>query len=72
MFSFNKAHNVDQTIPQWIIKTKGQTFYVNHLVSEIGFSSKETPQNPHTKGGLQFKGRLLITEQDSKATAYIT
>ncbi|VDM10415.1 unnamed protein product [Wuchereria bancrofti] len=40
----------DPTIPQWVIKTKGQTFYVNHLESNVGFSTKETPDNPHTKG----------------------
>lgn len=64
VFHYNKKHNEDINIPQWIVKIKGQTFYVNHLQSKIGFNTKETPENPHTKGALQFKGKLEITEND--------
>lgn len=39
----------------WVIKTKGETYYVNHLDSMVGFSTKETPDNNHTKGSLKFK-----------------
>lgn len=46
----------------WIIKHKGITYYVDHLVSEIGFSTKETPDNNATKGSLQFRGKLEITQ----------
>lgn len=60
IFHFNKKYLEDNTIPMWIIKAKGQTFYVHHLIAEIGFSTKETPENPHTKGSLKFKGRLKI------------
>lgn len=71
VFHFNKKHNEDPKIPQWIIKTKGQTFYVNHLESKLGFTTKESPDNAHTKGALQFKGKLKIIEQDNTITAYI-
>lgn len=72
VFHFNKKHNEDKTIPQWVIKSKGQTFYVNHLESEVGFTTKETPDNPHTKGALQFRGKLEIIEENSIITAKIS
>ena len=69
VFHYNKAHNQDQTIPQWVIKHKGQTYYVNHLNSQVGFSTKETPDSEHTKGSLQFKGRLKIYQSGEETTA---
>lgn len=71
VFHFNKKHIQDQTIPMWVIKHKGQTYYVNHLDSDVGFSTKETPDNPHTKGSLRFKGKLTITNNDNITTAKI-
>lgn len=71
IFHFNKAHITDPTIPMWTIKHRGQTYYVNHMESEIGFKTKETPENPHTKGSLQFKGRLKIWETDNETHALI-
>jgi hypothetical protein len=63
---YNKAHNLDASIPQWVIKHKGNTHYVSHVeFKNMCFSSKETPDNEHTKGSLKFKGKLTI--QDSVA-----
>lgn len=61
-------HLSDSTIPMWVVKCKGETYYVNHLDSKVGFSTKETPDNPHTKGSLKFKGKLSIDENN---VAYI-
>lgn len=71
VFHYNKKHNEDKTIPCWIVKHKGQSFYVNHLDSTVGFTTKETPDNEHTKGALQFKGKLTIIENDGSTTAEI-
>jgi hypothetical protein len=59
---YNKKHSQDQRIPPWVIKYKGQTYYVNHVdvSKDVGFSTKETPDNPHTKGSIKFKGKLKI------------
>jgi hypothetical protein len=59
---FNKIYLQDPTIPMWVVKVKGQTYYVNHIDvdSGVGFSTKETPDNPHTKGSLKFKGKIEI------------
>lgn len=60
---FNKAHNQDPSIPQWVVKYKGESHYVNHVeFKNVCFSSKETPSNPHTKGSLKFKGKLSIND----------
>jgi len=71
VFHYNKAHNSDATIPQWVIKHKGQTFYVNHVDSKVGFSTKETPENPHTKGSIQFRGKLKIIQKENMIIAEI-
>lgn len=54
-----------------MVKYKGQTYYVHHLTSDVGFSTKETPDNPHTKGSLQFRGFLEISEEEGKTVAYV-
>ena len=66
-------HNIDTKIPPWIIKVKGETYYVNHIdVSPgIGFSTKETPDNPHTKASLKFKGRIKIENINDSIVATI-
>ena len=73
VFHFNKGHLKDPTIPMWVIKHKGKTHYIDHLdVSEgVGFSTKETPDNPHTKGSMKFKGSLTLYEKENKQMALI-
>lgn len=73
IFHFNKKHLEDPSIPMWVIKTRGETYYVDHLEVDkgIGFSSKETPDNPHTKGSLKFKGRLSIDDNNDEIVAKI-
>jgi hypothetical protein len=39
----------------WVLKAKGKTYYVKHVESTVGWSTKETPDNPHTKGSIKFK-----------------
>jgi hypothetical protein len=70
---FNKMHLQDASIPMWVVKAKGQTYYVNHvdMDSGIGFSTKETPDNPSTKGSLKFKGKLDITDENNTVNARI-
>lgn len=72
MFHFNKKHLEDPIIPMWVIKCRGDTYYVNHVdVSPgIGFSTKETPEG-RTKGSIKFKAQLIIEEQNNKITAKI-
>lgn len=69
VFHFNKASIGHPDIPPWVVKARGQTHYVWHLDSEVGFSTKETPDNPHTKGSLQFRGYLKLYTLDGRLCA---
>ena len=62
IFHFNKKHLEDANIPMWVIKTKGESYYVNHVEVSVGvgFNTKETPDNPHTKGSIRLKGSIKI------------
>ena len=68
MFHFNKKHLEDQTIPMWVLKTHGESFYVNHVDCQIPWSTKETSDNPHTKGSIKVKDCLLAINDDNEAT----
>jgi len=73
IFHFNKKHLEDSTIPMWVIKAKGETYYIDHLDvdSGVGFSTKETPDSPHTKGSIKFRGKLTIIENNNIITGKI-
>lgn len=59
---------MDASIPMWIIKTRGQTHYVNHVTADCAWSTKETPDNPATKGSLKFKNCRVIIDENLDAT----
>ena len=67
VFHFNKKHLEDETIPMWVIKTSGETHYVNHVTAKIPWSTKETPDSDHTKGSIKFKRCLLRIDADNCA-----
>ena len=73
VFHYNKKHNEDVNIPPWVIKCKGNTYYINHMdiLPGVGFSTNENPDNEHTKGTLKIKGSIKIEEIDGKTTATI-
>lgn len=68
MFHFNKKHLEDPTVPMWVIKAHGVTFYVNHVSADIAWTTKETPDNTHTKGAIKFKRCKLSIDEDNNAT----
>ena len=70
VFHFNKKHLEDPTIPTWVIKAKGESYYVNHVECNVPWSTKETPNNSHTKGSIKVKRCLLVIDDDN--TAYLT
>lgn len=67
VFHFNKKHLEDETIPMWVIKAHGETFYVNHVSALVPWSTKETPDSAHTKGSIKFKRCLLRIDDDNCA-----
>lgn len=68
MFHFNKKHLEDQTIPMWVLKFHGETLYVDHVDCSIPWSTKETLDNPHTKGSIKVKDCLLQVNDSNEAT----
>ena len=51
----------------WVVKTHGETFYVNHVTASIPWSTKETPDNYHTKGSIKFRECLLTINDTNEA-----
>lgn len=65
VFHFNKGHLTDPTLPMWCVKTKGETYYVEHVDCNIAWSTKETPDNESTKGSIKIKHcKLVINDQN--------
>lgn len=58
----------DDSVPMWIIKAKGETYYINHLDCSIPWTTKETPDNDHTKGSIKFKKCLITIDENNCAT----
>jgi hypothetical protein len=68
VFHFNKKHLEDQTIPMWVLKFHGESYYVNHVSCDIPWTTKETPDNSHTKGSIKIKDCLLTIDDENSAT----
>lgn len=67
VFHFNKHHLKDPTTPMWTIKAKGKSYYVNHVTANMPWSTKESPDNEHTKGAIKFKDVYLKIDDDNCA-----
>ncbi len=67
VFHFNKKHLEDETIPMWVLKFKGDTFYVNHVDCSVTWSTKETPDSSHTKGAIKVKHCHISIDDDNCA-----
>ena len=52
----------------WVLKFHGETLYVNHVTCEVPWSTKETGENPHTKGSIKVKSCLLQIDDENCAT----
>ena len=58
----------------WVIKVKGESHYVSHVVVKpnVGFSTKESPDNSHTKGSIKIKGSVrFFTNEEGQPEAEI-
>ena len=71
VFHFNKASLGRADIPPWVVKSRGLTHYAWHVESEIGFSTKESPDSGHTQGSVQFRGKLALREVAGRLHAYV-
>lgn len=67
-FHFNKKHLEYPWIPMWVLKTKGQTFYVHHVNALCPWTTRETPSNESTKGSIRLRNCSLEIDADGVAT----
>lgn len=67
-FHFNKKHLEFPWIPMWVLKTKGKTFYVNHVNALCPWSTRETPDHDSTKGSIRLKDCSLEIDAEGIAT----
>lgn len=67
IFHFNKGSLANPDVPSWVIKAKGETYYVRHVTSNAPWSTKETPDSPSTKGSLKFKNVDVVIHDDGTA-----
>lgn len=72
VFHFNKKHLEDDAVPMWIVMAKGKTYYVDHVTSNLPWTTKETPLNVRTKGAIKFKNALLRLEDGSAEIMELT
>lgn len=68
MFHFNRKHLEDPSTPMWVLKAAGKTYYVEHVTCQVPWSTKETPDNKHTKGSIKVKNCLIEIGTDNTAT----
>lgn len=63
-FHYNKASNDFADIPMWVVKAKGQTFYVDNVSANAPWSTHNRPQHS-TRGMMRFKKcNLFLTEEN--------
>lgn len=67
VFHFNKKSLEDPLIPAWVIKCKGETHYVKSVTANAPWSTKETPENAHTKGSIKLKHVSVTITEDQEA-----
>ena len=65
---FNKASIGNPDIAMWVLKAKGKTYYVEHIDCQCVWSTKETPNNPHTKGSIKVKNCNVEIDENNVAT----
>jgi hypothetical protein len=51
----------------WVLKFHGETLYVKHVDCAVAWSTKETPDNSHTKGSIKVKDVLLRINDSNEA-----
>jgi hypothetical protein len=67
-FHFNKKHLEFPWIPMWVVKSRGKTFYVNHVDARCPWTTRETPENDSTKGAIRIRNCSLRIDETGTAT----
>lgn len=65
-FHFNKGSLEFADLPMWVVKAKGQSFYVHHVDAQAPWTTREVPDGG-TKGMLRFRHCVLELKADGTA-----
>lgn len=65
-FHYNRASNDFSVLPMWVVKTKGKTFYVDHVTANAPWSTHERPDSS-TRGLMRFRRCNLILNENNTA-----
>ena len=66
-FHFNKGSLEFPFLPMWALKTKGMTFYINHIDAKIPWSTRELPEGS-TRGMIRLKNGDITIDAEGNAT----
>ncbi len=66
-FHFNKGSLEFPFLPMWALKTKGKTFYINHIEANIPWSTRELPEGS-TRGMIRLKSGDISIDAEGNAT----
>ena len=67
VFHFNKKSLQDPSVPPWILKAKGKSWYVQHVTCDLPWSTKETPDSAHTQGSIKVKKACVTIDDQNHA-----
>jgi hypothetical protein len=64
---YNRASNEFSVLPRWVLKTRGKSFYIDHIDATVPWSTRELDAGP-TKGMLRFRKCKVAISKDRIAT----
>jgi hypothetical protein len=66
-FHFNKGSLEYPFLPMWTLKTKGKSFYINHIEANIPWSTRELPEGS-TRGMIRLRNGEITIDAEGTAT----
>jgi hypothetical protein len=66
-FHFNKGSLEFPFLPMWTLKTKGRSYYINHIDSTIPWSTRELPEGS-TRGMIRLRNADIEIDAEGNAT----
>lgn len=65
-FHYNKGSTAFPSLPMWVVKAKGQSFYVHHVTANVPWSTRETPDSS-TRGMIRIRDASLRLTPEGEA-----
>jgi hypothetical protein len=65
-FHYNKGSTTFPSLPMWVVKAKGKSFYVHHVTANVPWSTRETPDGS-TRGMIRIRDASLRLTPEGEA-----